>query len=153
MSSFSGLPSLWDLTQQQGAPDPGMSLDVGITKQPGIFDSGGFLDKMANVSNPLMKDSGLPVWAKLLMGTKIGIASGNKAFGLNMTGAGDQMAQSRMMDAISQMLKEKPAGASAPTVLKNDTTQTTPVSRVAPRRVATPTTADLLDDLLTRPRI
>lgn len=122
-----------------------------------MFGPGGILEKMIERENPLLKDSRLPLWAKAIMTAKVGGFKGGKAFGIDFTGMGDLARDAKAQEVLDRYLREvqTPQGGSSPTVLKNEATTTTPVSRISPRRVSNgglPSANELLNQLLSLPR-
>jgi len=110
-----------------------------------IFGPGGIMEKMADAQNPLLKDSGLPPWAKALMTLKIGVSSGGKSFGINASGMGDAVNRATLSDMLGRLSRGDTSG---PSILRNPTTETTPASRVTPRQYS-PSNFDI-NELLTR---
>lgn len=122
-----------------------------------IFGSGGILEKMADAQIPMLKGSGLPLWAKALMTSKFGAFKGGNAFGMDFAGMGDLAKDAKAQEVLDRYFQEAqtPGGGSGQTVMRNESTTTTPMSRVSPRRVSEsglPSANELLDQLLSQPR-
>lgn len=124
-----------------------------------LFSSGGILERMADAQNPMLKDSGLPLWAKALMTSKFGAFKGGNAFGMDFTGMGDLAKDAKAQEVLDKYFNEMSgagAGGTAPTVMRNESTTTTPVSRaVQPRRISEesglPMASELLEQLMGQP--
>lgn len=142
-----GIPNAPPTTLPDSSSGSGGMLDK-------VFGAGGILEKMADAQNPLLKGSGLPLWAKALMTAKFGGFSGGKAFGMDFTGMGDIAKDAQAQEVLDKYFKDVQAGGggSPPAVLKNESTTTTPVRRVSPVGVgsggASPTANDLLGQML-----